>query len=69
MWVPKTRDFTEDSIEEFRKSKISGLGSIHGTFYSFFYAQGGRDSFYFALFSILGDVWLSFNAIRGCLEN
>ena len=30
-WVPKTRDFTEDSIKEFRKSKVSGLGSVHGT--------------------------------------
>ena len=24
MWVPKTRDFVEDSSKEFRKSKISG---------------------------------------------
>ena len=29
--VPKTRDFTEDSSKEFGKSKVSGLGSIHGT--------------------------------------
>ena len=29
--VPKTRDFTEDSSEEFRKSKVSCLGSVHGT--------------------------------------
>ena len=28
-WVPKTRDFTEDPNEEFRKSKISGLRSVH----------------------------------------
>ena len=63
MWVPKTRDFTE----EFGKSKVSGLGSVHQTFYSFFYAQRGRDSSYFGLFSILGAVWLSFNALRGCL--
>ena len=26
--VPKTRDFFEDPSEEFRKSKVSGLGSV-----------------------------------------
>ena len=30
-WVPKTRDFAEDSSEEFGKSKVSCLGSVHGT--------------------------------------
>ena len=30
-WVPKTRDFTKDSSKEFRKSKVSGLRSVHGT--------------------------------------
>ena len=30
-WVPKSRDFAEDSSEEFRKSKVSGLRSVHGT--------------------------------------
>ena len=30
-WVPKTRDFAEDSSEEFGKSKVSGLGSVYGT--------------------------------------
>ena len=30
-WVPKTRDFTGDSSKEFGKSKVSGLGSVHGT--------------------------------------
>ena len=30
-WVPKTRDFAEDSSEEFGKSRVSGLGSVHGT--------------------------------------
>ena len=28
-WVPKTRDFIEDPNEEFEKSKVSGLGSVH----------------------------------------
>ena len=32
VWVPKTWDFAEDSSEEFGKSKVSGLGSVHGTF-------------------------------------
>ena len=30
-WVQKTQDFTEDSSEEFGKSKVSGLGSVHET--------------------------------------
>ena len=29
--VPKTWDFVKDSSEEFGKSKVSGLGSVHGT--------------------------------------
>ena len=28
-WVPKIRDFIEDPNEEFGKSKVSGLGSVH----------------------------------------
>ena len=31
MWVSKTLDFAEDSSEEFGKSKVSGLGSVHET--------------------------------------
>ena len=30
-WVSKTRDFAEDSSEEFWKSRVSSLGSVHGT--------------------------------------
>ena len=30
-WVPNIRDFTEDSSEEFGKSNVSGLRSVHGT--------------------------------------
>ena len=30
-WVPKTRDFSKDSSEEFWKSKVSGLGSVNET--------------------------------------
>ena len=30
-WVPKTRDFAQDSSEEFGKSKVTSLGSVHGT--------------------------------------
>ena len=67
MWVPKTGDFTKDSSKEFGKSKVSGLGNVHGTSYIFFYAPRGRDSSYFGLFFILWAVWLSFNALRGCL--
>ena len=28
-WVPKTRVFFEDPNEEFGKSKVSSLGSVH----------------------------------------
>ena len=28
-WVPKTQDFAEDPNEEFGKSKVSDLGSVH----------------------------------------
>ena len=30
-WVPKTRDFFEHLSKEFLISKVSGLGSVHGT--------------------------------------
>ena len=40
---------------------------VSGTSESFIFALRGRDSSYFGLFSILGAVWLSFNALRGCL--
>ena len=30
-WILKLLDFTEDSSEEFGKSKVSGLGSVNGT--------------------------------------
>ena len=44
-WVPKTWDFTEDPNEEFRKSKVSGLRSVHEASYGFFYAPKGREFF------------------------
>ena len=66
-WIPKSWDFAEDSSKEFGKSKVSSLGSVHGTSYIFFYAPRDRDFSYFGLFSIIGAVWLSFNAVRGCL--
>ena len=31
VWVSKTRDFAEDSSEEFGKSNVSGLRSVHET--------------------------------------
>ena len=34
---------------------------------SFVFAPRVRDSSYFGLFSIIWDVWLMFNALRGCL--
>ena len=40
---------------------------VSGTSESFIFAPRGKDSSYFGLFSITGAVWLSFNALRGCL--
>ena len=57
MWVPKTRDFTDDSSKNFKKLKVSGLESVHGTSYVF-YAPRGRDSPNFGLFSTLRAVWV-----------
>ena len=34
---------------------------------SFVFALRSRGSSYFGLFSIIGAIWLSFNALRGCL--
>ena len=31
MWVPKTRDFAEDSSKEFGKSKVSSVESVNET--------------------------------------
>ena len=52
-----------------------GFGEIEGfkfrkcfkASYGFYYAPRGGDYSYFGLFSIIGAVWLSFNALRGCL--
>ena len=30
-WTPKSGDFVRDSSEEFGKSKVLGLGNVHGT--------------------------------------
>ena len=30
-WIPKIRNFVEDSSKELGKSKVSGLGSVHKT--------------------------------------
>ena len=61
----------------YRKQRISPKINVkssrdHGfrvfeTFESFVFTQRGRDSSYFGLFSIIGAVWLSFDALRGCL--
>ena len=52
-----------------RVQEIKGFGFKKHLwdFLEFFYAPRGRDSSYFGLFSIIGVVWLSFNALRGCL--
>ena len=54
-WVSKTWDFVKDSIEEFGKSKVLSLGSVHKTSQSLFYAQRGKDSSYFGLFLLFVD--------------
>ena len=68
MWISETLSFLQGfawenhEVESFRVQEefaVLHRGVVHG--------PRGRDSFYFGLFSILGAVWLSFNAIRGCL--
>ena len=49
-WVLKTKDFAEDSREEFGRSWVSGLWD----FRKLCIAPRGRDSSYFGLFSIIG---------------
>ena len=51
---------------EAKSSRDRGF-RVFGTSESFVFAQKGRDSSYFSLFSILRVVWLSINALRGCL--
>ena len=43
--VSKMWDFTEDPNEEFEKSKVSGLGSVHEASKGFFYSPRGREFF------------------------
>ena len=54
------------------KIQVKSLGDrgfrVFETSESFVFALRGRDSSYFGLFSIIGAVWLSFNALRGFLE-
>ena len=50
----KTWDFVEDPNEEFKKSKVLGLGSVHEASWSFFYAPRGTNSSYLGLLSIFG---------------
>ena len=57
----------------FPKIQAKSLGDrgfrVSKTFESFVLAPRGRDSSYFGSFSILRDVWLSFNALGGYLQN
>ena len=75
-WVSKTRDFTEDSSEELGKSRVSGLGSVHGTFYNNFYTSRGRSYSTLVIFYLKGcvvvscpkgDVWLHFELWEAAL--
>ena len=68
-WVPKTRDFAEDSSEKFWKSRVSGLGNVYETSLSNFYASRCRSPLTLVIFYLKscvvvfcpkGDVWLHF---------
>ena len=64
-----TREYWKQRISP--KIQVKSLGD-HGfrvskTSKIFVFTQRGRDSSYFGLFSILGAIWLSINALRGCL--
>ena len=64
-----TRGYQKQRISPKIQAKSSGDRGLRvsETFESFIFAPRGMDSSYFGLFSILGAVWLSFNALRGCL--
>ena len=64
-----TRGYQKQRISSKIKAKSSGDQGfrVSGTFESFVFSLRGRDSSYFVLFSIIGAVWLSFNALRSCL--
>ena len=64
-----TRGYQKQRISSKIQAKSSGDSGfrVSKTFESFIFAPRGRDSSYFDLFSILGVVWLSFNALRGYL--
>ena len=64
-----TRGYQKQRISSKIQVKSSGDRGfrVSETSESFVFAPRGRDSSYFGLFSILGAVWLSFNALRGCL--
>ena len=64
-----TRGYRKQRISSKIQAKSSGDHGfrVSKAFESFVFAPRGRDSSYFGLFSILGAVWLSFNALRGCL--
>ena len=56
-YIPKKRDFTEDSKEEI--SGNQGFRTREAS-YSCYYTSRGRDSSYFDLFSTLRAIWLCF---------
>ena len=61
-----TRGYQKQKISPKIHAKSSGDHGfrVSGTFESFVFALRGRDSSYFCLFSIVGTIWLSFNALR-----
>ena len=64
-----TRGYQKQGISPKIHTKSSGYRGfrVSETSRSFVFTIRGRISSYFGLFSILGAVWLSFNALRGCL--
>ena len=63
-WVPKKKRI----LPKIQAKSLGDHGfQVSGTSESFVFTPRGRDSSYFGLFSILGTVWLSFNALRSCL--
>ena len=64
-WIPETSSFSKVSRGRFGKSKASGLGSVRGTSSGCCSHFKKYRFFLLWLFSILGAIWLSFNALQG----
>ena len=64
---PRNSKFRQGFVWKVREVESFGFKKCSHNFHVVAHASKGKDSSYFGLFSILGVVWLNFNALRGCL--